>query len=203
MIRMLLVDQVSVVRGGTPRSFEVAAGHCLGLLGPSPDHTSRWMLTSAGLMRPLTGSVRIGDSETTRDREVARRRMAITRPQSVDTRLRMQEYLHTVAQARRASGTLARAPVAAVIDRLGLDGACRLTSPAARAEASLAAALLPAVGLVILDEPFAQIRPETRRLAIEWIRALATDAVAVLIGGREERDLRAVSHTVISTEPAR
>lgn len=199
---MLIVDQVAVVRGAAPVSFDVAAGRCLGLLGPSPDHTSRWLLTAAGVMRPLTGSVRIGGTETTRDHDTARRRMALTRPQSVDAHLRLHEYLHTVAQARLASGTHARAPVATVIDRLGLDGACRLTSPTARAEASLAAALLPAVGLVILDEPFAQVRAETRRLAIDWIRALATDAVAVLIGGREERDLRAVSHTVLSNEPA-
>lgn len=195
---MLRADQLSVAGSGAPLSFEVAPGRCFGLLGRSADHTSRVLLAVAALMRPSAGAVTIGGLDTVRNTEAARRRVAMTRTPCLDARLRLREYLTTVAHARRLGGTASRGSVDLVMERLALDGALRLASPLARASAALAAALMPAVGLVVLDEPFRHVSADTRARAIEWIRSLSTGSVAVVIGGREEGDLRAVSHTVIS-----
>lgn len=200
---MLRVESVSMRAGRAPLTFDVPHGRCLGLLSASAEDTSRLLLAAAGMARPLTGRVLISDVDSLTATDASRHRVAITRPQCVDPRLLLREYLDTVSRARRDAGVAPRASTAEVLQRLALNGARALDSSAARAEAALAAALLPAVDLVILDEAFAHVSADTRTRAIEWIRALADEPVAVLIGGREERDLRAVSHTVISMEAAR
>lgn len=200
---MLRAEQLAMSGGRAPISFAVERGRCLGLLGPTPQHTSHLLLACAALARPVSGRVLINDTDTAANPEAARRQVAVARTQCVDERLHLREYLRAVARGRRAAGTTLRLSVTEMLARLDLDGARALSSPEAQAEAAIAAALLPAVGLVVLDEPFAHLRSETRVRAIEWIRALAADSAAVVIGGREERDLRAVSHTVVATEPAR
>ena len=200
---MLRVEALVTRAGRAPLSFEVARGRCVGLLGTTAEDVSRVLLAAAALSRPVSGRVMIDDIDTVREPDSVRRRVAVTRPRCVTDRLRLREYLDTVARARRSTGTTLRASVAETLQRLALDGARTLTSPAARAEAALAASLMPSVGLVVLNEPLAHVSSDTRTRAIEWIRALANEPVAVLIGGREERDLRAVSHTVIAMETAR
>jgi len=200
---ILRADGVTAAGGHAPLTFEVGSGRCLGVLSTSPRDTSRLLLTSAGLIKPLTGRVTIAGIDAVQSPDAARRHVAITRRDCIDSRLRLDEYLSAVSQARRAMGLPSRASVPAVVDRLGLDRSKRLSSAVARAEAALAAALMPGVSLVVLDEPFRDISDETRTRAIEWIRTLAAEAVAVVIGSRVERDVRSVSHTVMSVEPAR
>ena len=196
---MLRAEDLTVAAGRPLVSFDVTAGRCLGLLGPSAPDISRLLLTAAGLCRPVTGTVHIDGLDTVTQPADARRGVAINRRSAMDQRLRLAEYLRTVARVRRDVRTSADA----AIERLGLNGTRRLNTAQARAEAALAAALLPAVGLIVLDEPFADLSEDTRTRAIDWIRALAVDPVAIVIGGREERDLRAVSHLVITLESPR
>ncbi len=198
---MLRVEGVPVAAGRGPLSFDVPAGRCIGIQGRSPAEISRFLLAAAGLARPVGGRVLIDGRDPSQDPAATRRHVAITRRGSIDARLRLSEYLTTVAGARRATGTIARVPVTALLERLALNGARALSTTEARAEAALGAALLPSVGLVILDEPFANVSADTRARAIEWIRALADEPVAVLIGGLEERDLRTVGHTVFMEPP--
>lgn len=200
---MLRVESLTVTPKYTPLTFDVASGECLGLLGFSATHTSRLLVTVAGLARPLSGSVLIDGVDVIDGSATARRQLAITRTPCVPVQLRLREYLQTVIDSRRSHGMPSRTTAAAALERLRLDGGRMLSTPAARSEAALAAAILPSARLVILDEPFHAVSADTRTAAIEWIRALAADSVGVLIGGREERDVRAVSHTVISTGRAR
>lgn len=200
---ILRADGLSAADGRAPLTFEVASGRCLGLLSTSPRYTSSLLQAAAGLTKPVTGRVTIAGIDVRENPEAARRHVAITRRDCVSGQLRLHEYLSAVSQARQAMGCGSRASVPAVIGRLGLDRSRILSSPAANAEAALAAALLPAVSLVLLDEPFRDVSDETRARAIEWIRALAAEPVAVVIGGSAESDLRAVSHVVVRVEPAR
>jgi ABC-type multidrug transport system ATPase subunit len=199
----LRVEGLLAAGGSAPLTFEVSRGRCLGLLGASALGTSRLLQTVAALEKPATGRVTIADIDVRLDPDAARRHVAIMRRSCIDSGLRLHEYLSAVSHARKASGFSARASVSTVIERLALNRARSLSSPAARSEAALAAALLPAVGLVLLDEPFRDLSDETRARAIEWIRALAQETVAVVIAGPTERDLRAVSHTVVSVEASK
>ena len=96
---MLRVEALVTRAGRAPLSFDVARGRCVGLLGTNAEDVSRVLLAAATLSRPVSGRVMIDDIDTVREPDSVRRRVAVTRPRCVNDRLRLREYLDTVARA--------------------------------------------------------------------------------------------------------
>lgn len=175
-------------------TFDASPGRCLGILYADRTRLETTAETLAGLRPPSAGRVTIDDLDTIRDAVRVRARVTIALPRVAAHTTSLTEHLSVVAAVRGP----VRLTVAAACARLGVPGDLRLSTPRARAVAALIAALLPEkVGLVVLHEPFLDFDDATRTKAIDWIRALDSTSTAVVITSTRERDVRAVSHTVL------
>jgi ABC-2 type transport system ATP-binding protein len=195
---MLRVDGLSAAPGDAPLSFDIPNGQAVGLLGSDAAALSRIVGTIAGLRAPTAGSIRIDDIDVLRDPNRARSALSFCLPRAAHDRTSLREHLAVVAASRAR-----RVEANAGIRRLGLDPQLRLNTPSSRAAAGLLAALLPDVPVVILHEPFRDVAEDTRTKAIDWIRSLAAAGTCVLVLGSQERDLRAVCHTVLNAGATR
>lgn len=195
---MLRVEALAVSAGDAPLSFEISNGQTLGLLGANTDGLLRVVEAIAGLRAAVAGNIRIDDLDVLRDSAAARALVSICLPRAANGGTSLRDHAGVVAASRRA-----RLSARDGIARLGLDARLPLNAPAARSAAGLLAALIPDVPVVLLHEPFRDLADETRAKAIDWIRELGGSGTCVLITGREERDVRAVSHQVIETGAGR
>lgn len=186
---MLRVEGLPVSAGGPALTFDVPDGRCVGLLGRDATLLLHLAETLAGLRVPRAGRVLVDE----------RRHMSICLPRAVDPRTTLGEHVGTIAGARG----LARKHVDEGIARLGLVRHLPLTTPAARAAAALLGALVAGTRVVVLHDPFADLDAAVRAKAIDWIRALAGSRTSIVITGADERDVRAVSHSVIDVEAGR
>lgn len=182
---MLRVDGLVAAIGQAPLSFDIPAGTCVGLLGSDLERLRTVAEAIGGIRPPAAGRVNIGSAE-----------VSISLPRAAHHLTTLNEHVATIASSINNKWRL-RLPVAEAIARLGVDARSRLTTPERRAAAALIAALLPETDLAVLHDPFNGMSDEVRRNAIAWIRSLSGSATAIVITGTEERDVRAVSHTVI------
>jgi ABC-2 type transport system ATP-binding protein len=195
---MLRVEGLSAAPGDAPLSFDIPNGQALGLLGSDAEALSRIVEMIAGLRVPTAGHIRIDDIDVLRDPNRARSVLSFCLPRAAHDRTSLREHAAVVAASRPS-----RVDARAGILRLGLDPQVRLNTPSSKAAAGLLAALLPDVPVVILHEPFRDVPDGTRAKAIDWIRSLAASGTSVLLLGSQERDLRAVCHTVLNAGAAR
>lgn len=189
---MLRVDGVAIAAGAPALTFEVPDGRCVGLLGRDPATLRQWAETIAGLRAPVTGRILVDDLDSIRDATFTTR-ISVCLPSAAHRLTTMAEHVGTIAAARGS----VRAPLAESLARLGLHPKTRLTTPASKSAAALAAALVPDLPAIVLHDPFAALDDRTKRHAIDWIRTLGGSRVSIVITGTEERDVRAVSHDVI------
>lgn len=184
---MLRVDGLVVANDHAPISFDVPAGTCVGLLGSDIERLRAVAETIGGLRAPVAGRTNTNNAEAS----VA---VALTRAAHQLTTL--GEHVTAVASSMNKKWRL-RMPVAAAISRLGVDARQRLNTPESCAAAALIAALVPETDIAVLHDPFAGMSDPVRQSAIEWIRSLGGSTTAIVMTGTQERDVRAVSHTVI------
>ncbi|TAK15265.1 MAG: hypothetical protein EPO35_07950 [Acidobacteria bacterium] len=184
---MLRVEGLPIRAGGPALTFDVADGRCVGLLGADVPALLRLAETLAGLRTPLVGRVWIDGPAS------------ICLARAAHPRTTLGEHVGTIGAARG----LTRSTVDEGIARLGLTGNMPLTTPSARAAAALLGALIAGRGVLVLHDPFANLDAGVRAKAIDWIRALAAAPTSIVITGADERDVRAVSHSVIEIEAGR
>lgn len=189
---MLRVERLTAGAAGAALTFDVPHGKCVGLLGRDAVTLLHLAECVCGIRVPATGRVLIDDLDVLRDHERTRVRIAVTLARAAHSLTSLGEHATTMAATRRP-----RMKAADAIARLGLRAEMRLNTPAAKSAAALVGALIPDASLVILHDPFQELSDDTRAKAIEWIRSLAASETSFLMMGTEERDVRAVSHSVI------
>lgn len=184
-------DRRIVVRGITrrfgthtalhPIDLDLGPGGIIGLLGPNGSGKSTLLRTLIGLVPPDAGSVRIDGAELVGDGTAIRERVTYTPGELVLYReMRADEHIGWLLRGRDSG---ARARALAIADQLGLPLRARVRtfSHGMKRQLVLAAALAPAVGVRILDEPTEGLDPTKRGAVLDLLSEDARRGTTILL----------------------
>ncbi|MFP3714588.1 ABC transporter ATP-binding protein [Puerhibacterium sp. TATVAM-FAB25] len=182
------VRGLRVVRGGRTvvdaLDADVPAGQVVGLLGPSGSGKTTLMRAVVGVQDHVTGDVEVlGEPAGTPS---LRRRVGyVTQAASVYADLTVAENLAYFAALAGLRGAAARDAVARAVAVVDLGGHERqqvvTLSGGERSRVSLAAALVSAPELLVLDEPTVGLDPVLRRDLWATFRRLAAGGTTLLV----------------------
>ena len=205
----LIVDGVGVRRAGRRvlggLCLKAEAGEIVGVVGPNGAGKSTLLAIIAGALPPGDGEVLIEGISVwgpERERRKARRLLGYV-PEAADPpgHLIADEVLALVA-AVKGSQPLE----SAVRTRLGIDpiAAVRIDrmSLGQRRRTCLAAALVGAPGLLVLDEPDNGLDPAGARLLAELIREQASSGVTVILATHDDGLMDAVGARRVPLRPS-
>ena len=157
-------------------SFEVAPGEILGLLGPNGAGKTTIINTILAVLRPDSGSIRIGDLDVSRQRSLALARTnfaavyaSLPGNLTVVQNLTFFGLIYRVRFLRRRIEELLRQFQLEALRNTK----CGVLSSGELTRVSLAKALLNRPRLLLLDEPTASLDPAAARDIRAAIRALA------------------------------
>jgi ABC-2 type transport system ATP-binding protein len=175
---------------GAPPSLDcprLALGAGLALVvGPNGAGKSTLLRVAAGVERPAAGRVRLAGHDAWRDEVAARRELAfVPEHPELAPYASVGEVLLLVARLRGQGDDAAWAALAHV----GLDALAHRTvrelSMGQRRRALLAAALVGAPRVVVLDEPLESMDRATRALIVDWCAERRAAGAAVLVATHE------------------
>jgi ABC-2 type transport system ATP-binding protein len=165
-------------------SLQVRRGEIFGFLGPNGSGKTTSIRMLCGLLTPDSGSGTCLGYDVVRETSAIKREVGyMTQGFSLWADLTIRENLDFIA---RMYGMRERgAAVAAAIDKLGLssrrDQLAGTLSGGWKQRLALAACMLHAPKLLLLDEPTAGVDPKARRDFWEEIHALAASGITVLV----------------------
>jgi ABC-2 type transport system ATP-binding protein len=174
--RVTAVEQVT---------FSVAQGQLVGLLGPNGAGKTTTVSMIAGLITPDRGEVRIAGRTLAGDTDPGKRRLGLV-PQD----LALYDELSARSNLRffgALYGLSGRALESAIASTLGLVGladrardAVKTFSGGMKRRLNLAAGLLHAPDILLLDEPTVGVDPQSRHAIFENLRMLKEQGKAIL-----------------------
>jgi ABC-2 type transport system ATP-binding protein len=167
-------------------SFEVERGEIFGFLGANGAGKSTTIRMLCGLLRPSSGTARVGGIDVARDPEGVKRRIGY-----MSQRFSLYELL-TVEQNIRFFGGIYGLPPARLAERrafvlemAGLEGReqtlARDLAGGWRQRLALGCAILHEPRILFLDEPTGGVDPISRRQFWRLIESLSADGVTVLV----------------------
>jgi len=199
------VDGLRVVRGGRTVldgiGARIASGSVTGLLGPSGCGKSTLMRAIVGVQKTFGGAVHVLGHPA--GHPALRHRVGyVTQAPSVYADLSVVENLRYFSAVLGTS----REDVARVIGQVGLTGRERdlvgRLSGGQRARVSLAAALLGAPELLILDEPTVGLDPVLRRELWDLFHALAAAGATLLVSSHVMDEASRCGHLLLMRDGA-
>ncbi len=164
--------------------LEVAAGACVGLLGPNGAGKSTTLMMLAGVLRPDSGSIRLGDDVDPTQPKVRRRvgfvpqSIALYPELSARENLRIFGRLHGVPRRTLAARMDSALELAALTDRA--DQRVGTFSGGMQRRLNLACATLHEPDLLLLDEPTVGVDPHSRAHLFDCIEALRARGVTLV-----------------------
>ena len=165
-------------------SFAVHPGEIVGLVGANGAGKTTTLRAITGILRPSSGTIRVGGHDIERESVAAKRQMAYI-PDTVHPYdlLTVTEHLHFIALAYRIDDATSK--YEALLEELELtDKKDELASNLSRGmmqKLSLACAFLREPRVVILDEPLTGLDPRGIRNIKTSIRRRAEDGMAFLL----------------------
>jgi branched-chain amino acid transport system ATP-binding protein len=187
----LEIRGISVARGSrevvSDVSLEVPPGEITALLGPNGAGKSSLVLAIGGVLRPLRGTVALGDRNITRARPEAIRQAGVA---IVPEGRRLLPALTVEDNLRVATYTLRRDEARAARERAldlfpelrkRLTQASRLLSGGEQQMVVLAQALVSAPKVMVIDELSLGLAPVVVARLIPTLRAIAEDGIGVLL----------------------
>jgi ABC-2 type transport system ATP-binding protein len=164
-------------------TLSAAAGEIIGLLGPNGAGKSTALLAIAGAVMPSHGTISVGGVDLAADPLGAKRKLGLAdQPPSLYEFFTVAEHVAMIAEAR---GDGDRAGQRALLAELGLGGVaerpCRELSFGMRQRVGLAAALVAAPSVVLLDETLNGLDPHAARRARASLVATAERGAAVVM----------------------
>jgi ABC-2 type transport system ATP-binding protein len=167
-------------------SLDVPAGSIHAFLGPNGAGKTTTMRMVVGLLRPDGGAIAVGGHDVVKDGVAARQLMAYVPDEPyLYERLTGREFLDFTARVygldrstyeRRLAEEVARFNLAGFLDQLG-EG----YSHGMRQRVVLAAAMLHAPRLLVVDEPLVGLDPRHIRVALDCFVEIARSGGAVLM----------------------
>ncbi len=193
---ILKAQQLSAGYGGTPVvhdvSIEIGKGEILALVGPNGTGKSTLLKTLAGLLRPVTGQVLIGDDSLSDLGGGARARAVAYCPQqesAPDWPLTVSDVVSLGRTPHRGwispLSAADRTVVQDALERTGLTGlSARLIGQLSGGEwqrVLVARSLAQQPSVLLLDEPVAYLDLKHQQEVLDLIRSLAGDGLGVVI----------------------
>ena len=183
------------VRANDGISLHVEPGEIFGLLGPNGAGKSTLVQQVIGLLKPTSGSIRLGDLDLVADPDAARQLCSYLpqAPVPIDA-LRLREAIELSGMIRGGTRPTVRAGTDELIATLELGEweralGVKLSGGVRRLVGFAMAAIQPGA-LVILDEPTNDVDPLRRRLLWRCVQDLGARGTAILL----------VTHNVIEAE---
>jgi len=199
--RLRVTDLRKVYRRGVAAndgiSLEVAPGEVYGLLGPNGAGKTTLVKQVIGLLKPTSGSIRLGPHDLVARPSVARQLCSyLPQAQLPIDGLRAQEAIELSGRIRGGDARAMRRRTGELIDALQLGDwrrvlGVRLSGGVRRLVGFCMVTACPGA-VVILDEPTNDVDPLRRRLLWEEIRRVAEHGAAVVL----------VTHNVLEAEKA-
>jgi ABC-2 type transport system ATP-binding protein len=189
-------------RGGTGRdalrniSFGVREGEIFGLLGPNGGGKTTLFKILSTLLKPSSGSARIGGLDVQSDPRGIRRHLGVAfQAPSLDKKLTAEENLRHQGHLYGMRGTALKDRISEMLRRVNLEDRSRdlvetLSGGMCR-RVELAKALLPRPKVLLLDEPSTGLDPGARRDLWTQLKTL-----------RDERDVTVLLSTHLTEEAA-
>lgn len=204
------VDRVSVRYGEVLALDDVTAtiepGRVTGLIGMNGSGKSTLFKTIIGMLRPDSGSVRIGDTAPS----PARKRGVVgyvpqsedvdwAFPVSVSDVVMMGRYGHQGFMRRPRAAD--RRAVADALDRVELTGLANrqigALSGGQRKRAFVARGIAQDAGVMLLDEPFAGVDKKSETTLVRLLRELAADGRTILVSTHDLQALPQLAEEAI------
>ncbi|MGX6448028.1 ATP-binding cassette domain-containing protein [Patulibacter sp. S7RM1-6] len=188
--------------------LRVEPGTVAALLGPNGAGKTTAVRMLATLSRPTSGSARVLGHDVVREADEVRRRIALTGQfAALDGRLTARENLVLTARlrghGRRHAGRLADA----LVERFDLgefrDRRVDAVSGGQRRRVDLAASLVEAPRLLVLDEPTTGLDPRSRQTVWETVRELVGGGVTVLLTTQYLEEADALADRIVLIDHGR
>jgi ABC-2 type transport system ATP-binding protein len=166
-------------------SFTVQEGEILGMLGPNGAGKTTTLRMLTGYLRPTEGHVRVGGVDLAEEPVKARRQIGYL-PENVALygEMRVEEYLAYRGRLERMPRAEVRRALPEVLDRCLIRDVRRqiigTLSKGYRQRVGLAAAILHAPRVLVLDEPTVGLDPKQIIAIRELIRELGRDRTLLL-----------------------
>jgi oleandomycin transport system ATP-binding protein len=181
--------------------LEVPPGRVLGVLGPNGAGKTTAVRILATLVRPDSGTARVGGHDVLADPAAVRRTIGLTgQYASVDEDLTGVENLVMIGRLLQLSSRDAKARAAELLERFELsDAARRLAktySGGMRRRLDLAASLVGHPSVVYLDEPTTGLDPAKRDDVWSMVRQLVADGTTVLLTTQYLEEADALAHEI-------
>jgi ABC-2 type transport system ATP-binding protein len=183
-VNAVRIERLTVVRGGQPvlrdLSCDVAGGAVTGLLGPSGSGKTTLMRAVVGVQRIAVGTVEVL-GEPAGSTRLRARVGYMTQSPSVYGDLTVRENLRFFARVVGASAAAVDEAIATVALEAEAQRVVSHLSGGERARVSLAAALVGAPKLLVLDEPTVGLDPVLRRDLWRLFHELARRGTTLLV----------------------
>ncbi|MBX3536651.1 MAG: ABC transporter ATP-binding protein [Chelatococcus sp.] len=181
-------------------SFEVPAGTIAAILGPSGCGKSTMLRVIAGLLRPDTGSVQIGERDVTaipaRERSVG----MVFQNYALFPHLTVAENIAYGLSRQRREERRARVDEMLRLVQLGpfADRLPRQLSGGQQQRVAVARALAPSPAIMLLDEPFAALDRGLRAdLQFEFVRLQRSLGITAIIVTHDQDEAQSVADRLI------
>jgi ABC-2 type transport system ATP-binding protein len=167
-------------------SLDVAPGEVFGLVGPNGAGKSSLLKCTAGLLKPMLGSVWCGGVEVTnRPRVTAAYLTLMPDPLGVYNDITADEYLEFFGMAYGLSREVSQLRRQLAIDRLGLapwlDHEVETLSAGWQRRLALSRVVLANTPIVLLDEPAAGLDVSARSDLLKIVRGFAAEGRTVIV----------------------
>jgi ABC-2 type transport system ATP-binding protein len=183
------------VRALSGVSLEAGRGESVGIGGAAGSGRTTLLRILATLDRPTAGTAEIDGFDVVSRRDEVRRRVMFVGDRFPDpSPLRVDEHLEFVASARGVTSSR----VALALTRGGLEAAARVhtLSPTMGRQLQLAAALMVAPPVILLDGGLDGIQDPWRRVFAEWLREVRAAGTAVVVTGTSAAELMPICQRV-------
>jgi ABC-2 type transport system ATP-binding protein len=165
-----------------PLDLEIGGGGMVALVGPNGAGKTTLLRAAAGLLEPSQGTIQIGGVRAGSLKARAATSYIPDAPALYDD-LSLNEHLEYIARLHGAEDW--SQPGARLLERLGLDKwADNLPSQYSRGmrqKASIALGLVRPFSLLLADEPFDGLDPQSRTALVELLQEAAEGGAAVVV----------------------
>lgn len=167
-------------------SLNVESGEIFGLLGPNGAGKSTLLKTLVGILRPTSGTVKIGEIDIVADPERAKRLIGyLPENPSLYTGLTTQEFLQFVGKIRGVENDLLEREISDSLKSFNLDdkrnSLVGSLSKGMKQKVALIATNLHGPEVLVLDEPLTALDPKTRVSVKEWIGSQTKRGVTTIL----------------------
>lgn len=167
-------------------SLKIASGEVFGLLGPNGAGKSTLLKTLVGILRPTTGTIRIGQVDIVADPEKAKKMIGyLPENPSLYTGLTTQEFLQFVGKIRGVADDLLDREISESLKSFEFEekrnSLVGTLSKGMKQKVALIATSLHSPQVLVLDEPLTALDPKTRVSVKDWIGGQTQRGVTTIL----------------------